>query len=258
MKLWQLDIVDGIRLADGSQTKVVTGVDDHSRFCVIASVVRKSTGRATTGKVERFHQTLQRERFDQVEVWPDIQTAQAAIDSFRHEYNTNRPHQSLDMAFPVDRFTPRSADEPLPLRLPATLSAVVSEPGRQPLSAPVSITPAPLAPAPLVLSTNGIDPVNLAVEFTRVVPLSGNLTVCGQQFWFGPDRAGTIVTLWADTTVVPCSPTGCGSRPCRPGSPSPTCTGCSKRVAVQPAHRLFPPVSRATQSRLIARSTPPA
>ena len=30
MELWQLDIVDGIRLADGSETKIVTGVDDHS------------------------------------------------------------------------------------------------------------------------------------------------------------------------------------------------------------------------------------
>jgi hypothetical protein len=46
MELWQLDIVDGIRLADGSETKIVTGVDDHSRYCVIASVVRRATGRA--------------------------------------------------------------------------------------------------------------------------------------------------------------------------------------------------------------------
>lgn len=46
MELWQLDIVDGIRLADGSETKIVTGVDDHSRYCVIATVVRRATGRA--------------------------------------------------------------------------------------------------------------------------------------------------------------------------------------------------------------------
>jgi hypothetical protein len=26
--------------------------------------------------------------------------------------------------------------------------------------------------------------------------------VCGQQFWLGPDRAGTTVTFWADTTAV--------------------------------------------------------
>jgi len=40
------------------------------------------------------------------------------------------------------------------------------------------------------------------VEFTRVVPGSGNVTVCGQQFWLGPDRAGTTVAFWANTTVV--------------------------------------------------------
>jgi hypothetical protein len=33
-------------LADGGEAKVVTGVDDHSRFCVIATVVRTATGRA--------------------------------------------------------------------------------------------------------------------------------------------------------------------------------------------------------------------
>jgi hypothetical protein len=54
----------------------------------------------------------------------------------------------------------------------------------------------------LVLSTNGVDPVNLAVQFTRVMPASGNLAVCGQQFWLGPDRAGATISFWADTTVV--------------------------------------------------------
>ena len=46
MQLWQMDIVGGIFLTDGSEAEVVTGVDDHSRFCVIASVVRRATGRA--------------------------------------------------------------------------------------------------------------------------------------------------------------------------------------------------------------------
>jgi hypothetical protein len=33
-------------LASGTEAKVVTGVDDHSRYCVIASVVTRATGRA--------------------------------------------------------------------------------------------------------------------------------------------------------------------------------------------------------------------
>ncbi|WP_460717084.1 IS481 family transposase, partial [Micromonospora taraxaci] len=195
MELWQMDIVGGIQLADGGEAKVVTGVDDHSRFCVIAAVVRRATGRAvclafaealqrfgvpdevltdngkqftarfgrgggevmfdricrengithrltkprsptTTGKVERFHQTLQRELLDDVEVWANPEEAQAAIDVFRHEYNNERPHQSLGMAVPADRFTTQPAEEQIPLRLPPPLTTI-----------PAPRTP-PLAPLP--------------------------------------------------------------------------------------------------------------
>jgi transposase len=43
MALWQLDIVGGAFLAGGTEAKIVTGVDDHSRYCVIASVVARPT-----------------------------------------------------------------------------------------------------------------------------------------------------------------------------------------------------------------------
>src|SRR5262249_26820910 len=46
MQLWQLDIVDGDHLVHGLDTKIITGVDDHSRFCVICAVVPRATGRA--------------------------------------------------------------------------------------------------------------------------------------------------------------------------------------------------------------------
>jgi transposase InsO family protein len=46
MQLWQLDIVGGIRLADGTELKLVSGIDDHSRFCVMAALVARATGRA--------------------------------------------------------------------------------------------------------------------------------------------------------------------------------------------------------------------
>jgi hypothetical protein len=99
------------------------------------------------------------------------------------------------MAFPADRFTARPTDEQLPRRLPPTLAAGVPMPAPRP--APIESQDRPPLPAPLVLSTNGIDSVNLAVEVTRVVPASGNLTACGQQFWLAPDRAGIPLTLWA-------------------------------------------------------------
>ena len=46
MALWQMDLVGGIFLAGGTEAKLVTGVDDHSRFCVICQVVVRATGRA--------------------------------------------------------------------------------------------------------------------------------------------------------------------------------------------------------------------
>jgi hypothetical protein len=57
-------------------------------------------------------------------------------------------------------------------------------------------------PAALVVSANNVDPVNLAVEISRVIPASGNLGVCGQQFWLGPNLGGVTIRLWIDATVV--------------------------------------------------------
>lgn len=162
MELWQMDIVGGVRLVDGSEAKIVTGVDDHSRFCVSAFVVARATAKptcdalalamrahgvpdqiltdngkvftarfgpgpgpvlfdricrdngikhlltaprspTTTGKVERFHKTLRRE-FLNGKVFASIDDAQQQIDGWVREYNFERPHQSLGMAVPWDRF----------------------------------------------------------------------------------------------------------------------------------------------------------
>ncbi len=46
MQLWQLDITGGGFLADGRECKLVTGIDDHSRFIVISQVVVEQSGRA--------------------------------------------------------------------------------------------------------------------------------------------------------------------------------------------------------------------
>ena len=40
MELWQLDTVGGL-LADGTTAKALTGVDDHSRFCVSARLMAR-------------------------------------------------------------------------------------------------------------------------------------------------------------------------------------------------------------------------
>lgn len=46
MELWQLDVVGGVLLADGKECKVLTGIDDHSRFVVCAGVMARATSRA--------------------------------------------------------------------------------------------------------------------------------------------------------------------------------------------------------------------
>src|SRR5690606_9010831 len=192
MQLWQMDIVGGVFLADGTEAKIITGVDDHSRYCVIAQVVARPTGRAvclafaaalrtfgvpdevltdngkqftdrfgkggevlfdricrdngithrltqprsptTTGKVERFHQSLRRELLDDAVPFADLQEAQAAVGAWVADYNTHRPHQALGMACPVERFTPKTdpGEELLPRRLPGALKAIGEQGSAQP------------------------------------------------------------------------------------------------------------------------------
>ncbi|MGH3993914.1 MAG: IS481 family transposase, partial [Pseudonocardiaceae bacterium] len=46
MQLWQMDVMGGVMLDDGTDLKVVTGLDDHSRFCIAAGLVVRATSRA--------------------------------------------------------------------------------------------------------------------------------------------------------------------------------------------------------------------
>jgi transposase InsO family protein len=247
MELWQLDVTASLFLADGRECKVITGIDDHSRFCVIATVVARATARAvcsafvaamaeygipgevlsdngkqftgrfgrprpaevlfericrengitqrltkprsptTTGKIERLHQTLQRELLNAHAPFASIEDAQAAVDTWRKEYNTDRPHQSLAMAFPSARFT-RSAPGVLGLRIPAELT----RPAR-----PAQPDDEAAAPSPALPAADPQPAYGQAVELDRVVPPSGNLWLAGQQIWLGPALTGRTVRLHA-------------------------------------------------------------
>jgi len=248
MQLWQLDVTASAFLTDGTEVKIVTGVDDHSRYCVIATAVMRATARpvcrafveamtvygvpeevltdngtvftgrfikprpaevlfericrengitqrltrprspTTTGKIERLHQSLQLELLDVHGPFASLAVLQAALDAWRQEYNTDRPHQSLDMAFPASRFAP--AVSPLPLRVPPQLATASVQQAEQPEPASAGL-PAAGQEAPLV-----------AVETDRVVPPSGNLWVGGQQIWLGPALADKKVTIWVDETSL--------------------------------------------------------
>jgi transposase InsO family protein len=45
MELWQMDVMGRVFLEDGTEVKIVTGIDDHSRFIVCAKVVLRATAR---------------------------------------------------------------------------------------------------------------------------------------------------------------------------------------------------------------------
>ena len=45
MELWQMDVMGRVHLADGQEMKLVTGIDDLSRFAVCAKLVGRATAR---------------------------------------------------------------------------------------------------------------------------------------------------------------------------------------------------------------------
>jgi Integrase core domain len=161
----------------------------------------------TTGKVERFHLSLRRELLDDT-VFADLAAAQAAVDAWVAEYNTTRPHQGLDMAFPADRFTAATGQQLIPLKLPVGFTDHTAPP--TPLSTAAGPQADTVAPAHILGQVRPVDtadrPAALTpgapVEFERVVPPSGNLWVARRQFWLGPARAGVTVTFWADPDVI--------------------------------------------------------
>jgi transposase InsO family protein len=43
MELWQLDVVGGVLTDDGTEAKLLTGIDDHSRYVVCCGVMARAT-----------------------------------------------------------------------------------------------------------------------------------------------------------------------------------------------------------------------
>jgi len=157
------------------------------RICRENGITQRLTRPAsptTTGKIERLHQSLQNELLNDHGPFESIDNLQAALNAWREEYNTDRPHQSLGMAFPASRFGPTAS--PLDLRVPA----------RQGLT--------PVTPEPPVSALAAAEPEasRVAIEADRLVPPSGNLWIGGQQVWLGPALARRQVTIWVDETTL--------------------------------------------------------
>ncbi|RBM21192.1 IS481 family transposase [Streptomyces sp. PT12] len=246
MHLWQMDLVGGIFLADGRECKILTGIDDHSRFVVVSTVLAVPSGRAvadafvramrtygvpaevltdngkqftgrftkprpaevlfervcrengitaklikpysptTTGKIERWHQTLRRELLDVSGPFTDLPAAQAAVDTWVLAYNTARPHQALNMATPASLFRPNPQPEP------TVVTPVVPE--KQPEAAAE-----PQQPASLLVPVSA-----QAMEFEAIVAASGQLGVLPriQRVRLGQEYAGQRARVWADEHTI--------------------------------------------------------
>jgi Integrase core domain len=157
----------------------------------ITQRLTKPRSPTTTGKIERLHQTLQQELLNVHGPFASIEDAQAAVDAWRKQYNAERPHQSLAMAYPTARFTPAGGDV-LGLRIPAELTRLSSPavPGADPALDDLQAAGPPR-------DVDGHGPARRAVELDRVVPSSGNLQLAGQQIWLGPAMSGRTIRLWA-------------------------------------------------------------
>jgi len=70
----------------------------------------------TQGKEERFHRTLKAEVLTKRPQWHSLDELQRAFDEWRPVYNYRRPHESIGMVVPGDRYVPstRCYQEVLP------------------------------------------------------------------------------------------------------------------------------------------------
>ncbi|HEV3432203.1 MAG TPA: integrase core domain-containing protein, partial [Paraburkholderia sp.] len=69
----------------------------------------------TNGKDERFHRSLKAEVLSR-HTFSTHEHVQQELQRWRHVYNTQRPHEALDMATPITRYrpSPRAMPEKLP------------------------------------------------------------------------------------------------------------------------------------------------
>ncbi len=149
-----------------------TGMVLFDRICHergIKHVLTAPRSPTTTGKIERWHKTLRNE-FLNDQVFASIADAQSQLDDWVGFYNRDRPHQSLGMAAPWERF-----------RLAATSSSTDDE------------QPAVEASA---------DTVPAGPSATRKVAAKGTISFASTPYKAGRWLAGQTVDVTCDRGLV--------------------------------------------------------
>jgi transposase len=223
MELWQLDIMGGVWLASAQELKVVTGIDDHSRFCVMAGLVERANAhsvcRIFAAALDRYG-APEELLTDNGKVFTGRlgpHPGEVLFDRICPEQGHHPPahrgplpdHHRQDRTLPQDP-PDRTAGRP-PVRLPPPRptdpgclgdrlqpppphqAIAMRVPAQRFQPAATAATPT-LQPSPPVT----IDPI----EITRRVSASGLIGVCYQQVSAGRHLAGQIVTVRLHPTVL--------------------------------------------------------
>ncbi|MEV4872068.1 hypothetical protein [Streptomyces syringium] len=212
MQLWHLDLVSGAFPASGGERKLVTGIDDHSRFFIITKVVAEPAGRAvctpfadgmTTYGVPSEVLTVNGKQFTgrytkpfPIGPFADQGTVQAAIDTWVYGYNHSRPPQVLAMATPATVFRPAPAkDQQHKVHVP--------EPADEPTSAVAELL---VSMFPSLLSSPRLPVDEFAHSSRRIRSghLADRLALPAQNPAAEvPRRAGgRTATIWADERSI--------------------------------------------------------
>jgi transposase InsO family protein len=227
MELWQLDVMGGIWLTDGRELKAVTGIDDHSRFCVAAGLVERANARSVcrvfsqalarygipeelltdNGKVFTgrlgphpsevlFDRICREQGITHLCTGVRCPTTTGKIERFhktlRAELFTGRRFASLTEAQQVldswvQDYNTNRPHQAIAMRVPA-----------QRFQAPTAAaTPSPIPTLP------SRQPLTLGpTEITRRVSASGLIGVCYQPVSAGRHLAGQVVTVRLHSTVL--------------------------------------------------------
>ena len=229
MELWQMDVVGGFLLADGRRAKALTGIDDHSRFCVSAFLMfRENAGSVAAGlrlaleryglpgqvltdngKVftGRFNQPPVEMLFDRILREHGVEHLTTRPRSPTTTGKVERFHRALRTEFRTDRvFASLEAAQ-------AELDAWVADYNtRRPHQAIGMVPPAtrflsvPAAPAvPIRPTTDTARPAAARGDgdwIARRANAVGVITVNWQQIVLGKAAAGRDVDVWVTDEVI--------------------------------------------------------
>ena len=229
MELWQMDTVGGFLLADGSKAKALTGIDDHSRFCVSAYLMpRESSQRVVAGlllAIERyglpeqiltdngkvftgrfnqppvevlFDRTCREHGIEHLLTKPRSPTTTGKVERFhralRTEFRTDRVFASIEVAQAeldewVAEYNHRRPHQALDVAVPAQKF--------------LTDTPAPVTPlrgpgASLRPDTDRVD----GQWVTRRASAVGVVCVQWQQVCLGIAAAGRPIDVWVTHNVL--------------------------------------------------------